>query len=113
MVQKFPHNKLIRDNIPQVIENNGGKYETRVLNDDELDIELRKKLLEETKEIIESSDEHLPEELADALEVIESLAETHGLKLTDIQMIQEEKRKKRGGFKKKLFLIWSSQPSGK
>lgn len=113
MIQKFFHNKLIRDNIPEVIKNNGGQYETRILGDDELGKELRKKLLEETNEILESSDEHLLEELADALEVIESLAETYGQKLTDIQKIQREKRSKRGRFKKKLFLIWSTQPSGK
>ena len=113
MTEKFFHNKLIRDKIPEVIEASGGKYETRNLSDEEYKIELRKKLMEEINEAVESSEEDLPKELADILEVVESLAKTQALKLSDIQKIQEEKRKKRGGFNKKLFLVWSSQPSGK
>lgn len=110
---KYNHNKLIRDEIPEIIKANGNQCETRVLTDEEFAVELRKKLLEEAGEVLNSSEEDLPKELADALEVIESLAETQGLTLADIQKIQEEKRNIRGGFEKKLFLLWSTQPSGK
>ena len=46
MVQIF--NKLVRDNIPNIIENNGEKAITRILSDKEYRVELYKKLLEES-----------------------------------------------------------------
>ena len=45
MVQIF--NKLVRDNIPNIIENNGEKAITRILSDKEYRVELYKKLLED------------------------------------------------------------------
>lgn len=38
------YNKLVRDNIPNIIRNNGNEPVTRILNDEEYKIELEKKL---------------------------------------------------------------------
>ena len=40
-------NKLVRDNIPDIIHNNGKKAITRILSDEEYKQELEKKLYEE------------------------------------------------------------------
>ena len=48
-------NKLVRDNIPDIIRNNGEKAITRVLSDEEYEEELLKKLSEETSEVINAS----------------------------------------------------------
>lgn len=103
MVQIF--NKLVRDNIPNIIENNGEKAITRILSDEEYRVELYKKLLEESQEVINSQDtEDILEELADVLEVLKSIAELENRNLDDVIEIANQKRLKRGGFSKKIFL---------
>ena len=103
MVQIF--NKLVKDNIPNIIENNGEKAITRILSDKEYRVELYKKLLEESQEVINSQDtEDILEELADVLEVLKSIAELENRNLDDIIEIANQKRLKRGGFSKKIFL---------
>ena len=103
MVQIF--NKLVRDNIPNIIENNGEKAITRILSDKEYRVELYKKLLEESQEVINSQDtEDILEELANVLEVLKSIAELENRNLDDVIEIANQKRLKRGGFSKKIFL---------
>lgn len=98
------YNKLVRDNIPEIIKSNGENPITRILDDEEYKKELERKLLEEYNEVLESSGDDRMEELADMLEVMISIAELENKTLEDIINICEEKRKKRGGFKKKLYL---------
>lgn len=99
------YNKLVRDKIPEIIENDGEKPIVRVLNDNEYKKELEKKLKEEYEEflIAEKKSERL-EELADMLEVIRTLALLEDEDIQFIIDIMDKKREKRGGFTKKLFL---------
>lgn len=98
------YNKLVRDKIPEIIESNGEKPITRILNDVEYNEELIKKLNEEYHEVVEATEESIIEELADMLEVMESIAELHNKTLKDILDTKEKKKIKRGGFSKKLYL---------
>lgn len=99
------YNKLVRDNIPEIIVGNGGNPFTRVLDDSEYKAELEKKLNEEYQEVLgtTTSDDRV-EELADMLEIIEALAKLEGKSLDDVIEVAKEKRSKRGGFSKKIFL---------
>lgn len=98
-------NKLVRDNIPTIIENNGEQAFTEILNDVDYEKELLKKLEEETKEVVGASSKvELLEELADVYEVLKSLAELHSLTTEDIERVALEKRNKRGGFSKRIYL---------
>lgn len=98
-------NKLVRDNIPNIIENNGEKAIIRTLDNEEYRGELYKKLLEESQEVINSKyTEDILEEVADVLEVLKSIAELENRSLDDIIEIANQKRIKRGGFSKKIFL---------
>ena len=96
------YNNLVRVNIPQIIKRAGKQPIIRTLSDDELPLYLEMKLEEEVKEYRESKN---PEELADILEVIVSLAKTQGLDLADIVSLQIDKRFKNGGFNNKILLI--------
>ena len=98
-------NKLVRDNIPGIIASNGEESVTRILADEEYKVELYKKLLEEANEVISSktSDETI-EELADVLEILKSIAELNDKKLDDVVEVAKQKRLKRGGFEKRIFL---------
>ena len=107
------HRKLIRDKIPQIIEENGEQYEVRVMEKKEFEKELKKKLVEEAKELTQAPPGKLKDELVDVLEVMKSLCSHFKIKFSQVEKQQIEKRKKRGGFKKRLFLVWSSQPARK
>ncbi|NLL45068.1 MAG: nucleoside triphosphate pyrophosphohydrolase [Mollicutes bacterium] len=96
------HNKLVRDKIPSIIEANGEKTVTIILDNEEYKKELDKKILEEIKEYLKSDD---VEELADVLEVIYAILEYKKLTMNDLENIRKMKKEKRGGFVDCIFLI--------
>lgn len=104
MVKVF--NKLVRDKIPQIIENNGEKPITEVLNDREYRKELLKKLKEECEEVVNARDAvETLEELADVYEVVLSIAKLENLDICDVIKMADKKRNAKGGFDKRIFLI--------
>jgi predicted house-cleaning noncanonical NTP pyrophosphatase (MazG superfamily) len=107
-VKKVFYNKLIRDKIPQVIKAAGQRCEVRVMEEAEFVKTLKEKLIEEAEELQAVEKEDLVEEMADVLEILYSLAEHHNF---DFKLIEEkriEKKKARGGFTKRLFLVWTT-----
>lgn len=96
------HNKLVRDRIPELIEESGQQAVTRALGDGEYEQALLLKLREETGEY-EGSRE--VEELADILEAVYALAATHGIGSQELERLRERKRRARGGFERRLLLI--------
>lgn len=112
-MKKVFHKKLIRDKIPQIIEAAGDKYEVRVMGKREFEKELKKKLVEEANELIKTPRKDLLNEMADVLELLKSIANFYKIDFKLLEEKQVQKRKERGGFKKRLFLIWSSQKAGK
>lgn len=98
---KQVYNKLVRDRIVEIIENKGEMPNYHTLSDKEYLDELHKKLFEEANEFIEQDDK---EELADVLEVLYAIAKAKKIDLNEVEKIRLEKRQKRGGFDKKLFL---------
>lgn len=100
------YNKLVRDNIPAIIEAQGETPVTRVLDGEEYLLQLEKKLDEEVAEFHGSGD---PEELADILEVVYALGEAKGLSKEELLSLYQAKHDARGGFAQRIFLI-SKQP---
>ena len=99
----YTYNKLVRDKIPEEINNlEERKANYRILEDNEYIQELDKKLFEEAHEFIE---EHSVEELADLTEVIETIMETKNISYNDVEIARELKNKKKGSFKDKVYLI--------
>lgn len=98
------YNKLVRDKIPNIIEEKGETPVIKTLDAIEYKKELEKKLYEEYKEVIEANGEEYIEELADMLEVIRALAKLENKSLDDVILIADKKKEKRGAFDKKIFL---------
>ena len=96
------YNKLVRDRIPKIIEDSGGKCRTKILSDDEYLAMLDAKLREELDEYYR--DKNL-EELADLLEVIRAAAIAHGYTLDDLEAVRAKKAAERGGFEKRILLV--------
>ncbi len=98
------HNKLVRDNIPEIIIRNGVTPKTRVLDDAEYELELTRKLMEEVSEYVDASS---VEELADILEVVYALAALHKASPEDLEKVRLKKATERGAFTKRIYLIES------
>ncbi len=109
MAGTIHYNKLIRDNIPAKIAAAGAECETRILSDQEFERELIKKVEEEASGMsAATTKEELIEEIADVLDVITEVKLLKGITDLEIRAAQEKALQKKGGFTKKLFLLWSS-----
>lgn len=95
------YDKLVRDNIPEIMISKGCKPVTRVLNDEEYLNELNKKLLEEVNEYL--TDNNI-EELADIKEVFNSILKAKGISTDELESVRLDKAEKRGSFNEKIFL---------
>ena len=98
------YNKLVRDNISNIIEAKGETAVTRILDDSTYKSELEKKLSEEYKEVLEASGDARIEELADMLEVIRALAKLENKSIQDVIDCADVKSQKRGAFENKILL---------
>ena len=94
--------KLIRDQIPEIIEEKGQVCVTQVLEDDEY-LEMVDAKLDE--ELAEYHKEQNLEELADLMEVIYAAAEARGFTREQLERVRAEKEAQRGAFHKRLLLL--------
>lgn len=100
------YNKLVRDRIPQIIEAKGKEVSTKILTNEEYVKELKAKCLEEVEEYMRAvTNDEAKEELADILEVLHAIAKTHGSSMEEIESIRLRKKRERGGFQERIFLI--------
>ena len=95
------YNKLVRDNIPNIIKADGQICKTHILSDAEYITELETKLDEE---VAEYHADNTVEELIDILEVIHAIGITKGYTLDDMIAMKNEKAHKKGNFFKKIYL---------
>lgn len=94
-------NKLVRDNIPDIIEKTGDKPDFVILESADYYNELKKKLAEELNEFNESDDVL---ELCDLVEVISAVLDYKKIDYKEFEEMRSEKSKKNGEFKKRVFL---------
>lgn len=95
------YNKLVRDKIPQIIEEDDKVCKIHILLQDEYIEALETKLLEEVSEY--QQDKNL-EELADVLEVLQSICIARGHSLEQLEELRKKKLDERGGFRDRIFL---------
>jgi len=95
------YNKLVRDRIPEIIENNNEICKIKILSNEEYLNELNRKMQEELKEYLESGD---IEELADLEEVLRAILDLKECSYKEFENIRTNKVNKRGAFIKRIFL---------
>jgi len=95
------YNKLVRDKIPVLLKKKGIKTSTHIADDEEYWQKLKDKLKEEVDEFLEKSTE---EELADILEVINTIVEFKRINKKKIEHLRTKKAEERGGFKRRIIL---------
>ena len=108
-MNKIHYNKLIRDKIPQQILDNDAKFEVYELSEEKFEKELLKKVGEEASGLLNaSSKEEIVSELADIMAVIEEIKKLKGINEDELLEAVKNNEEKKGGFEKRLFLVWSS-----
>ena len=100
------YEKLVRDQIPELIEISGGTPCCSVLTREDYEKALRWKLCEEAAEYQYSGD---PEELADLLEVIEAICQDRRITWADLTSMKVRKYENRGGFRERILLHYVDQ----
>jgi predicted house-cleaning noncanonical NTP pyrophosphatase (MazG superfamily) len=115
-MMRLPHNKLVRDNIPEIIRGSGKQCEVEVMPQEEYRQALLAKLVEEAKEAQEAANaqegagEQLLLDLADLQEVMAAVMAAYGIDGASVQDEKERRLTERGGFTKRLKLVWTAEP---
>ncbi len=100
----------MRDSIPVLIEQKGGRVTTHIADDLEYGVKLLEKLHEEALEALESKDEaELLKELADVQEVVLALLKHNKFTLEQLEEARRAKLADRGGFDGKIILEKAEQ----
>lgn len=104
---KKSYHKLVRDQIPAIIEGQGKTCVVEVLSGEDYLRMVDAKLDEELAEY--HKDQNL-EELADLLEVLFAAAEARGYTREQLEAARAEKAAERGGFARRLLLkeVWEN-----
>ncbi|WP_049903120.1 nucleoside triphosphate pyrophosphohydrolase [Halococcus agarilyticus] len=95
------YDKLVRDQIPEIIERDGETAVTHVADDDEYQRRLCDKLDEETAEFRASGD---LEELADVVEVVSAICTSRDIDPDTLKQRRRAKADARGGFADRIVL---------
>ena len=95
------YNKLVRDNIPEIIKEEGSYPTTHIADQGEYWEKLKEKLLEEVNEYIKTEN---PEELGDIFEVIYAIIEFKGIDLIKLERGRKKKGLKKGKFIERIIL---------
>jgi len=99
MVKKY-YRKLVRDKIPEIIEEAGKNYKSYRATEKTYLRFLAKKLVEEAKEFQKDLSD---EELADVWEVIQAISSYRG---NTHWRTMAQKAERSGGFKERIILDW-------
>ena len=98
------YRKLVRDRIPEIIQSEGRRPVTRVLDEASYRQALLAKLVEEAQEASHATGADLPGELADVLEVLRALTAAAAMSWPQLLSLADEQRSQRGGFTRRIFL---------
>jgi predicted house-cleaning noncanonical NTP pyrophosphatase (MazG superfamily) len=99
------YHKLVRDHIPDIIRNKGYTCDFEVVNEEEYQQELRKKLVEEACEVATAQGEDLVTELADLNEVMAALMKSYAISPVTVHIAQKRRHTERGGFEQRIRLL--------
>jgi len=109
-MEKVFYNKLIRDKIPDRMSERGQAFEIRELDDLEFEKELIRKVEEEASGLqAVDTREELIGEMADVMDVIEEIKKLKNISDKELRLEQIKNDERRGGFDKKIYLVWSEK----
>ena len=101
-MKKF-YNKLVRDKIPQIIEESGKNCICHTVDGDILKNYASKKLREEIEEFLKDP---CPEEAGDVMEIFHFLCDLYEIRDSQVMASSTAKRITKGGFNDGTVLSW-------
>jgi len=109
-MSRIYYNKLVRDGIKAKIEGNGESCEIRVVTDSaEYEQELLKKVKEEAEGLAHASSRaEFLAEYCDLMVVLDALTAQYEISEADLKVAMTENVAKKGLYKARHFLHWSS-----
>ncbi len=109
---KTVYDKLIRDQVPAIMDGKSVRYQMHALDEGRYRLELFRKMQEEAGEIVpDLSRERLVEELCDLRAVCEAICELEQISPAELGAAFLQNMTKKGGFKKRIFLEWTEGSS--
>lgn len=100
------YNKLVRDNIPEIIAATGKKVTCKMVKGEELQSYLKDKLVEEVEEFCNAkTNEEKEEEIADIQEVIDAIIKANNLWSSSCEKARKSKANTNGVFNKGIVLL--------
>jgi predicted house-cleaning noncanonical NTP pyrophosphatase (MazG superfamily) len=107
----FKQNKLVRDKTIDFMQDQGSKMYWFALQDADFVKQLKIKLLEEAEEVVHCKNkQELLEELADVLEIVQTLAQLHNFDQAQLTQACQKKLQEKGGYEKRIFLTFAEHP---
>lgn len=95
---------LVRDSVPKILKEEGRELRFRQVAESEYPAVLKRKLVETSQRLEEAEWGVEQEEIADLLELLETLINLRGYDKETLRSIKEGKWRKRGGFEKGYLL---------
>jgi predicted house-cleaning noncanonical NTP pyrophosphatase (MazG superfamily) len=99
------HHKIVRDNIPVIIEQAGSLARVTRVDRAIAGPLLAQKLIEEAFEVFNAPREALSGELCDVLDVVDALREHAGISAELLERRRDQKNQERGGFSRLIYLV--------
>ncbi len=95
------YNKLVRDKIPEVLNEKNISNKFHIADEIEYEEKLFHKLLEEASDLMTDRN---TEELADVYEILDAIKKLKGLTDDEIQTARDIKNREKGKFEKRIIL---------
>ena len=103
---RIHYKKLVRNRIPDIIRAEGRGCGVETLSPQDYLAALRAKVVEEAQELAQAPQDELITELADMHEILDALMAAYGIERSDVDRVQAQRHEERGGFEKRINLLW-------
>lgn len=112
--KRFLLDKLGRDKALELFNNDGCDLKYHIIESNEEYLEaITKKIFEELEEVLAcTSQAQLIEELGDLEEILDALKKLTKIDQAAINESRKNKREKKGGFEKRIYLHYADAPEG-
>jgi len=109
-IKKIYYHKLIRDKVPDTMRNVPKEFAIRTLSRTEFRLELLRKVGEEASALPKlTKKEDIISEVGDVLDVLDEIRREYSIRPRELSLARLQAKKKKGGFQKRVFLIWSEK----